>query len=251
VIKIEKRILSPTAINTYLSCPRKYYLRYIKKLPSKPSIHLIRGSIVHKTLHEFNVSCIRGPPYRDIGEITDTLLMIFNRLWLESKNSLDALGLLPGQVEDFRTESEAMLINFSHWFVRQKIPPVVTSSELKLFSGRLGLMGIIDAVRINDNGVFLIDYKTSKDYSITDDIFRQAVLYCLLFQDRNDEIPLAVYIHFLKDPGDPMAVFIDDAQLAYGRVLIDFVHDKTGTNDERNYPCTCGGYCERDFTTKR
>jgi hypothetical protein len=112
-------------------------------------------------------------------------------------------------------------------------------------------MGIIDAVRINDNGVFLIDYKTSKDYSITDDIFRQSVLYCLLFQDRNDEIPLAVYIHFLKDPGDPMAVFIDDAQLAYGRVLIDFVRDKTGTHDERNYPCTCGGYCERDFTTKR
>ena len=36
VIRIANRILSPTDINTYLSCPRKFYLRYIKKLPTKP-----------------------------------------------------------------------------------------------------------------------------------------------------------------------------------------------------------------------
>ena len=28
----KKRWLSPTAINTYLRCPRKFFLRYIKKL---------------------------------------------------------------------------------------------------------------------------------------------------------------------------------------------------------------------------
>ena len=54
VVRIEDRILSPTAINTYLSCPRKFYLRYIKKLRTRPSIHLIRGQIVHQTLHQFH-----------------------------------------------------------------------------------------------------------------------------------------------------------------------------------------------------
>ena len=42
----------------YLSCPRKFYLRYIKRLRTRPSIYLIRGLIVHKTLHEFNPSKI-------------------------------------------------------------------------------------------------------------------------------------------------------------------------------------------------
>jgi len=247
VITIEKRILSPTAINAYLSCPRKYYLRYIKKLTTKPSIYLIRGAIVHKTLHEFNMSCIRGPPYQDIGEIKDTLLLIFNRLWLESKNSLNALGLSPELIEDFRADSEAMLVNFANWFCCQATPPVVYTSELKIFSDNLRVMGIIDAVKINDNGVFLIDYKTSKDCSITDDIVRQATLYSLLYQDRNDETPIAVYIHFLRDPGEPAAIFIDDAQLEYGKVLIDFIHEKTKTKYEIDYPCTCRGRCEQDF----
>jgi CRISPR/Cas system-associated exonuclease Cas4 (RecB family) len=247
VIRIEKRILSPTAINTYLSCPRKFYLRYIKRTPSKPSIHLIRGSIVHKTLHEFNMRCIRGPPVTDAKAINESLIKTFNRLWLESKKSLDALGLSQDLLNDYREDSEAMLINFGNWFSRQDVPPVMESAELKIFSDNLRLMGIIDAAKVNDNGVFLIDYKTSKDYSITDDITRQAILYCLLYQDQNDEIPIAVYIHFLKDPGDPVALLIDDAQLEYGKILIDFIHEKTQARDETDYPCTCGGYCKRDF----
>jgi hypothetical protein len=246
VIRIE-RILSPTAINTYLSCPRKYYLRYIKRAPAKPSIHLIRGSIVHKTLHAFNMYFIRGHPITDVKAINEFLIKTFNRLWQEAKISLDALGLSPDLLNDYREDSETMLINFGHWFSRQDIPPVIESSELKIFSDNLRCMGIIDAVKVNDNGVFLIDYKTSRDYSITDDITRQAILYCLLYQDRNDEIPIAVYIHFLKDPGDPVALFIDDAQLAYGKILIDSIHEKTQSKDETDYPCTCGGYCERDF----
>jgi CRISPR/Cas system-associated exonuclease Cas4 (RecB family) len=48
-----KKYQSPTSINTYLRCPRKYYLRYIKGLKSKPSIHLIRGKAVHETIAQF------------------------------------------------------------------------------------------------------------------------------------------------------------------------------------------------------
>jgi len=247
VIRIEKRILSPTAINTYLSCPRKYYLRYIKKLPSKPSIHLIRGAIVHKTLHEFHISYIRGPPITDAKAIRKALISIFQRLWQKEKNSLDSLGLPKELLSDYYLDSADMLNNYAHWFASQRAPPVADSTELKIFSDNLRLMGIIDAVVINDNGTFLVDYKTSKDFSITEDIMRQGILYCLLYEDRYEEIPVAVYIHFLKDPGDPMALFIDDAQLEYGKILIDSIREKTQSRDETDYPCTCGGYCKRDF----
>jgi CRISPR/Cas system-associated exonuclease Cas4 (RecB family) len=247
VIRIEKRILSPTAINTYLACPRKYYLRYIRKLPGKPSIHLIRGAIVHKTLHEFHVNGSRNDPWQDPKENRKALISIFQRLWQKEKNVLDSLGLSKELLWDYYLDSTDMLNNYAHWFANQRAPPVVDSTELKIFSNNLRIMGIIDAVTINDNGTFLIDYKTSKDFSITEDIMRQAILYCLLYQDRYEEIPTAVYIHFLKDPGDPVALFIDDAQLEYGKVLIDSTHEKTKARDETDYPCTCGGYCMRDF----
>ena len=51
---MERKILSPTSINTYLRCPRKYYLKYIKGLKEKPSIYLIRGKAVHDTIVKFH-----------------------------------------------------------------------------------------------------------------------------------------------------------------------------------------------------
>jgi len=50
------KFLSPTSINTYLRCPRKYYLKYIKGLKEKPSIHLIRGKAVHDAIAKFHKS---------------------------------------------------------------------------------------------------------------------------------------------------------------------------------------------------
>ena len=42
--------LSPSKINTYMKCPREFYYKYIAKLPEKKTIHLFRGSLVHKIL---------------------------------------------------------------------------------------------------------------------------------------------------------------------------------------------------------
>ena len=44
------RVQSPSSIITYRQCPRKYYYHYIENLPTKPSIHTIRGKIVHSVL---------------------------------------------------------------------------------------------------------------------------------------------------------------------------------------------------------
>ena len=248
MVRIERRILSPTAINTYLACPRKYYLRYIRKLRTKPSIHLIRGNLVHKTIQAFHKDCARGPPNLRETEISESLLKTFNRLWLESKNDLDALRLPQDDLDEYHNDSERMLLNYACWFTRQDSPPLVNYSEVKIFSDYLQLMGIIDAVRINGNEVTLIDYKASKNPTITDEIMRQAVLYALLYQDRYNRAPDVVCIHFLKNPGDPIPIHIDELFLEYAEILLESVREKTRSNDERSYPCTCGGYCERDFS---
>jgi RecB family exonuclease len=246
VVRIKKRILSPTAINTYLACPHKFYLRYIKKLRTKPSIHLIRGQIVHKTLHEFHKKnpCISHAT--PIEQIRWQLLKIFNLQWEAAKDRLNYLGLTNELIEFYHDDSERMLFNYSHWFSKTGMPaPDLT--EARIMSQDFGLLGIIDAVFKETDKVVLVDYKTSKYAKITDDILRQAALYSLLYYDRYQKIPEAVWIHFLKEPGDPVPIHVDDPLLDYAKILVESVRKKTLSGDKADYPCTCGGYCELDL----
>jgi ATP-dependent exoDNAse (exonuclease V) beta subunit len=220
VVKIKKRTLSPTAINTYLACPKKFYLRYIKKLKTRPSIHLIRGQIVHKTtLHEFHKNHpsiqSRDPP----GQIHHALLKLFNNYWQTAGDSLNNLGISKEQLDFYHDDSEVMLLNFSHWFCKNDMPlPDLT--EARILSDNLKLLGIIDAVFEKVDKVILVDYKTSKHDKITDDIVRQATLYSLLYQDRFKKVPDEVGIHFLKEPGDPKPIHINDSLLVKPKTII-------------------------------
>jgi CRISPR/Cas system-associated exonuclease Cas4 (RecB family) len=246
VIKISHKILSATAINMYLRCPRKYYLRYIKKLRTKTSIFLIRGSIVHKTIEKFNQN--QPAIFQKLPEkmVRYELIRTFNDLWETANDRLNALGLSSEQLGFYHDDSERMLVNFSKWFCQSTLAPA-TKTELKLFSNNLGLMGIIDAVHKNDEKDILIDYKTSKQAKITDDIRRQAALYALLYKDKFKKVPESVRIHFLTEPGEPQIIYIDEHLLEYGNVLIDHVREMTVSTSKKSYPCKCGGYCERDF----
>jgi CRISPR/Cas system-associated exonuclease Cas4 (RecB family) len=246
VVRIERRTLSPTAINTYLQCPRKFYLRYIKKRPTKPSIHLIRGKIVHRTIHDFHTRNPGMSSQTPLHAIRRTLLGMFREHWQEAQESLDSLGLTGEEIQFYRDDSERMLMNFSHWFVKHGMP-TPDLSEAKIVSKNLSLMGIVDAVHQWPEKVILVDYKTSKNPVITSDMERQAALYALLYQDKYKVVPEAVWIHFLKNPDDPQPVHIDEELLSYGRILIESVQEKTRSYDEHSYPCTCGGYCEEDF----
>ena len=248
MVRIERRILSSTAINTYLSCPRKYYLRYIKRLRTKPSIHLIRGNIIHKTIQAFHKERARGLSFLSEAKIGESLIKTFNRLWQESEKDLHALGLSQGELDDFRGDSERMLLNYAGWFIRQGALSSVNDSEVRMFSDYLGLMGIIDAVKISNHGhITLTDYKTSKNPTVTDEIMRQDVLYALLYRDLYNKTPDVVCIHFLKNPGDPINIHIDELFLEYAEILLESVRDKTRSTNENDYPCTCGGYCQREF----
>ena len=238
--------MSPTAVNTYLSCPRKYYLRYIKRHKTKPSIHLVRGLIVHQALHEFNKNqpkILHGLPKEMIEQ---ELLNNFKMKWRQAESSLNSLGLSEDELRFYHDDSRKMMINFSNWFSRPDTSPAV-SCELKIFSNSMRVMGIIDAVHESGDEVYLVDYKTSKHAKITSDIMRQAAIYALLYKDRYGKAPDEVRIHFLKDTGDPQSIGIDEETLEYGKILIESTRKNTQSMDEESYPCKCGGYCERDF----
>jgi len=181
-----------------------------------------------------------------IGKIRQELLTIFNNHWEKAENRLYALGLTEEQLDSYHDDSELMLLNYSHWFYKNDMPfPDLT--EARIHSKNLRLLGIIDAVHEADDKVILVDFKTSKYAKITNDILRQASLYALLYQDKFKKTPDVVWIHFLKELGNPTPVHVDDELLQYGNILIQSVRKETESKNEKDYPCTCGGYCEKDF----
>jgi len=216
------------------------------RLRTRPSIHLIRGLIVHKTIHEFHKKHPKTLSGIPLEKICRELLNIFNEKWGNAETSLNSLDLSNDQLDFFHHDSELMLLNFGQWLFTNG-QSSADQSEARIWSGNLRAMGIIDAVHIMGDKVILVDYKTSKYAKITEDIRRQAALYALLYQDKYNKTPDEVWIHFLKFPGDPLPIHIDEPILEYGKILIESIHEKTMSKNEKDYPCTCGGYCERDF----
>jgi len=242
---MERKILSPTSINTYLRCPRKYYLKYIKGLKEKPSIYLIRGKTVHDTIVRFHKMDSKNLP--DFGKMRADILSIFNETWMEQEEGIRKLRLPEGMLNEFYQESEEMLTGW----LKSRIKAVKEGqskpeTEVKLFSDIHRVMGIIDAIHCNNGKVSLTDYKTSKKDTLTQDIKVQMAIYALLYHDNYGLLPDKIIIHFLKHKAE-VPFKVDNKFTDYAIELCKEIHKKTSSNNEQDYPCQCGGWCEKDF----
>lgn len=241
VVKIGRRILSPSSINTYLSCPRKFYLRYIEKLKSKPSIHLLRGSLVHRALQMIN---------KMEGKIDPSEAQaLLQRLWSESDASFRALKLPAGVTDQYLEQSKLMVADYVSWLADSPLGKA-TYVEQRLYARTPSLMGVVDAGHKVDDGVILVDYKTSKKAEITADVWRQAGLYALLWQEWTGHAPREIWIHFLVEANDPKVIQVGQDLIEGANELVKEIHHKTQSLVEADYPCSCGGWCEREFMWK-
>ena len=239
------KFLSPTSINTYLRCPRKYYLKYIKGLKEKPSIHLIRGKAVHDSLARFHQTS--REKFDTFKEMKSELLSLFAHAWVEQEGELRKLDLPEVALNEYYHESLEMLTS---WLKRNikavgngKAKP---ETEVRLFSQRYRVMGIIDTIHNQSGKATLTDYKTGKKEGLTQDIKVQMAVYALLYRDNYGILPDSIVIDFLKhDKAIPFKV--TDEFSDHAIKICKEVHAKTSSGNEEDYPCKCGGWCEKDF----
>jgi CRISPR/Cas system-associated exonuclease Cas4 (RecB family) len=239
------KFLSPTSINTYLRCPRKYYLKYIKRLKEKPSIHLIRGKAVHDAIAKLHKSDIGD--WKDFVRIKIDLLSLFNHSWIVQKEQIEALGLPEKTLDEYYHESAEMLLGW----LKRNLPNLQNGklrpqAEVKLFSQAHRVMGIVDAIHSINGKTSLTDYKTGKIDILSQDIKVQMSIYALLYWKNFGTLPDQIILDFLKfQQSKSFPVTEDFAQ--YAERICKKIHERTSSMDEKDYPCKCGGWCAKDF----
>jgi len=207
-----EKLLSASAINLYFQCPRRFYYRYILKMPIKDSIHTVRGSLVHSVLEDFyelNPSELTNINYKKV--ISDKVKLLLDKHWTANKGKLDSLGLSKDKIDFYYDDSTLQLDKWVNKFsgqLEKKLSSVFmikkawdyffpAHRELKIISKKLGLIGYIDQVLHLSDRHLLIDYKTSSSPKLSDDYALQMTVYHMLYKEIYN-IAAESYLWFLK-----------------------------------------------------
>lgn len=248
------KMYSPSSINTYKQCPRKFFYQYILRLPTKPSIHLVRGSIAHETLEDFFGIDIQRHDSKD--KLTKEILTIHKSKWIAYKQKLLELNMDRGEMRTYIDDTTMMIVNWANRFMNRMdekmqkglsfhdafkaLTPIV---EAKYADENLRVLGFIDAIEKEDGEVRIVDYKTSKKFEITDDYRLQLAIYALLYRLRHNELPHKVGLYFFKH-NDHLFLDVDDMLLEFAKEQIEHVQKNTISESIDDYEKKESGLCK-------
>ncbi|MBU0461958.1 MAG: PD-(D/E)XK nuclease family protein, partial [Nanoarchaeota archaeon] len=169
-----RRVESPSSINTYKQCPRRYFYQYIRRFPTFPNIHTVRGNIVHSALEKFfELDPASVDPLKYRPELAAYLSNLFEALWRKGRNALEKVTSSNEQERVFYEESRMMLGNWLNSFfekIKQKmknksfieafneLKPIALEAEYQ--SDAHHVKGFIDVIENEDGIIKLVDYKT-------------------------------------------------------------------------------------------
>lgn len=250
------RIQSPSSINMYNQCPRKYFYQYILKLPTIQNIHQIRGKIVHSALEKFfkiDISTMSEEHYE--FELNVLLQGIFQKEWGFSRGELLNLDLTEKHLEFYFEESKEMLNSWFESFMnriklkqnnsltfKEAFNLLKPETEVYLESPFHLVRGYIDAIHDVNGEVSLMDYKTSKNDQITDEYRLQLAIYALLYYEKYKKYPDLVGVDFLKH--GPKYLKVDKELLSLAEKECKLIQENTVSEDIKDYSMKTSGLCK-------
>ena len=253
-----KRVESPSSINTFKQCTRKYYYQYIARLPTISNVHQVRGNIAHSTLEKFYDIDISNITLEDYSlRFHLAIQQLFLYYWNQSKPELQKLGLNKDQEMFYFEETMLMLMNWINHFITKiteeiKVRNISVQEAFLLLtplreeqyqSDNYSVRGFIDAIHHIENEVHIIDYKTNSKFEIKEEIKLQLAIYSLLYFERHGKMPSKVGIFFLRHKLKLMNV--DQELLELAKKEIALIHAHTSqTEDIKDYPRCVGPLCK-------
>jgi putative RecB family exonuclease len=248
------RLQSPSSILTYKQCPRKYFYRYIAKLPVSKSIHLVRGSIAHKVLEDvYDIDVSNIPEESFIITMKFVLQEMFRKEWEKQKEELAELGMDDAELESYYGETKTMINNFFHYLiermqqiqsasVKEAFLQVKPMREVELHSKYHHVRGYADAIQREGDKLVIIDYKTSKKMEISEDYRLQLGIYCMIYEEM-ERAPDEVGVFFLKH-GRELRVPVTRDLIENARSQVQAIHLNTRSKDIRDYPRKTSALCK-------
>ncbi len=184
--------LSFYQIDDYLTCPLKYKYVHILRVPIMEHHTVIYGRAMHEAVTKYFQFRMSGKEM----ELAD-LLGIF-------KQSFDPQGFLDAkhQEERFRI-GQAALIKFFNEETKLKHQPLYIEKEFSFPFENNKISGRLDRVDKEEDGVVIIDFKTSelskqKDADKRTKDSMQLSLYALAYKNIFGQLPKRVELHFLE-----------------------------------------------------
>ncbi|MBW2973818.1 PD-(D/E)XK nuclease family protein [Candidatus Woesearchaeota archaeon] len=247
-----KRVQSPSSIKLYQQCPRKYFYQYIRQLETLPNIHQVRGNIAHTVLEKFFDVTTEKMTLDDFKQKLTTVLqdLLFQE-WAAAKPQLKTLDLSSDQNQFYFEETLLMLLNWLEHFsneilaqegtFNERFKTLTPIREKFYLSKTFNVRGYIDAIEKFNNEIRVMDYKTSSSFNLNDHRLQLAI-YALLYQEIHGELPHKVGVYFLKDK--PKIIKVDEQLLEFAKKEIELIHQKTESDDIKDYPKRPSGLCK-------
>jgi putative RecB family exonuclease len=188
--------LSPSRVESFLSCPMAFRFASIQKLPEPPSPHATKGSLVHRALE---LLFMRPNAERTAPAAQAALQQAVQEY--RTDPDFTGLGLDESQAEAFFADA-ATLVDA---YLRMEDPTAVRDIglELRLEAqvGSLSLRGIIDRLELDPQGELVVtDYKTGRSPGAKYEQSRLAGVhfYSFLCQEVLGRRPAAIRLMYLR-----------------------------------------------------
>jgi len=176
---------SYSALDTFKQCPLKYKFQVIDKIKAPKSKEAVFGSKIHDSLQFFHTQSPTSPT-------VDELLNYLKENWPASPDASRGGDSPFSEQEDMIYFGEALKIlkNYHDNYLKLKQKPVILDTETRfevLLKNPANqdqtclLTGIIDRIDRIENGIEIVDYKTTKRFPPQEDVDNslQLSLYCL------------------------------------------------------------------------
>lgn len=248
------RVESPSSINLFKQCPRKYYYRYIegKKIP--PNVYTVRGNIAHTVMEkffEFDKPVTKSSCDQALQQHMESLLI---QEWQNYGDKLKEISISPEDNRKFFEETLLMLLSWLNKFVHRlrdrpeddfegafkALAPAY--QELQFSSRNYKVRGFIDAIHHTDGEVELVDYKTSREAKMTDEYRLQGAIYALLYMEKHGQPPHKIAFDFFRHGRIDLPV--EPSLMELARKEVNYIHSQTTTKEIEDYPKNISFLCK-------
>lgn len=220
--------ISYTDLETFDSCPLKFYYKKILRMPSPPSPHQLLGQVIHSVLESGARSMMEGEP-RNLEALVSDFEGRWGKVRLGDPDQKERMGQRGAELLGEYMIMQAKLDGF----------PAVLEKFFEIELSSAKLTGRIDRVDKTETGLRVIDYKTGKKGKNKLDKDLQLPIYSLACKELFGEYPSELMFMFLGD-GTEYSISSDPGSLDKVRTEIE---QKAEVINSSDFTATPGKPC--------